>query len=165
MSLSRKCYHVSWIKFTHNLASTKETESTNPVEVILTELIGWMVPSRFLNSTLWLTVINTEAEKWGHRSQIPAFSVLMWYNQWCFWNPIKYYVCFSVFIFLTLFKDFPLPWIPFMFRCFQVLGQKILTLRYREVYQLYLDGYENFSCVISTVAKTCSEITVRKEEH
>lgn len=50
-------------------------------------------------------------------------------------------------------------------RCFQVLGQKILMLRYREVYQLYLDGCENFSWVISTVAKTFSEITIRKEEH
>lgn len=65
-----------------------------------------MAPSRFLNSTLRYKVINTEAEKWGHRSQTPAFFVLIWYNQWCFWNPIKYYLFLSVLIFLTLFQDF-----------------------------------------------------------
>lgn len=69
----------------------------------------------------WLTFMNTETEKDGHRSDTPAFSDLIQHNG-AFGiklSIVRFPVSIVLFLILeTLFLQWP--WIPFIFGCFQV---------------------------------------------
>lgn len=100
----------------------------------------------------WLTFMNTETEKDGHRPDTPAFSVLIQHNG-AFGIKLSI-VCFPVSISLFLILEMfflQWPWIPFIFRCFQVLWaenpQAKMTRRTADItWLLWLLHLQHFFC-------------------